>query len=149
MFEQQILDTPVTVLSTTYSARDHLAGNGRRFLNSLIDTVFFYILAGLTGAVLGLTGNASLVKSPIIINLIALTLFLAYFIVMETSTGATIGKLLTKTRVVTEEGMQPSFKQILGRSFARLIPFDAFSYLGGNPGWHDSLSGTFVVMKEE
>jgi hypothetical protein len=36
----------------------------------------------------------------------------------------------------------------LGRSAARSIPFEPFSFLGGQPtGWHDRLSETRVVRK--
>jgi uncharacterized RDD family membrane protein YckC len=70
-----------------------------------------------------------------------------YFVLTEALFQRTLAKFITGTRVVTADGTQPSFGQIVGRSFARMIPFEAFSFLGSpNPvGWHDSLSGTRVV----
>jgi uncharacterized RDD family membrane protein YckC len=55
--------------------------------------------------------------------------------------------MITKTKVVSRKtGKKPPFWTIVGRTFARLIPFDGFSFLTENPiGWHDSLSGTMVV----
>jgi uncharacterized RDD family membrane protein YckC len=149
MAEVQILDTPISGVDSAYNAKDHLAGSGKRFLNLLIDAVAYYLLAAIAGVILALTGNLSVATGPLSSNVIAFFIILLYYIVMEATTGATLGKLLTKTRVVTEQGEKPSFGQIVGRSFARLIPFDAFSFLGGNPGWHDNLSATFVVKKDD
>jgi uncharacterized RDD family membrane protein YckC len=54
--------------------------------------------------------------------------------------------LITGCKVVNEKGGRPSFGQILGRTFARLIPFEAFSFLGTTGrGLHDSVAKTFVV----
>ena len=48
--------------------------------------------------------------------------------------------------VPTIEGRTPRFPQILGRSLARLIPFEAFSFFGAlGVGWHDSFSNTRVI----
>jgi uncharacterized RDD family membrane protein YckC len=73
--------------------------------------------------------------------------FVAYFLATEGLFQRSLAKFLTGTIVVDTEGRRPTFKQTLGRSFACLIPFEPFSFLGGsNPvGWHDSLSGTRVV----
>jgi uncharacterized RDD family membrane protein YckC len=68
-----------------------------------------------------------------------------YYIVLEATTGRTVGKLVMGTKVVTETGGVPTFGQIVGRSFARLVPFDPFSFLASKPGWHDRWSGTRVI----
>ena len=77
-----------------------------------------------------------------------LVVALGYFAFTEALFQRTLAKFLTGTRVVRADGTRPSFAQILGRSFARFIPFEAFSFLfGSHPvGWHDSLSGTRVVL---
>ena len=38
-----------------------------------------------------------------------------------------------------------SLKQVFLRTLIRLIPFEAFSFLGGSKGWHDEWSGTKVI----
>lgn len=98
------------------------------------------------------TGNVNLApQDELKLNLIALPFGLLavvfYYILMEAVFQRTLGKLVTGTIVVTTDGGQPSFGQVVGRSFARLIPFEPFSFLGGNPckGWHDKLSGTLVI----
>lgn len=71
-----------------------------------------------------------------------------YYYAFELKFGKTIGKMFSRTRVLTRDGQKPNSKQILKRTFARLIPFDVFFFLGevGHPiGLHDSLSETVVV----
>ncbi|SFZ90616.1 Uncharacterized membrane protein YckC, RDD family [Flaviramulus basaltis] len=73
-------------------------------------------------------------------------LALLYFITETLLKGRTVGKFVTKTKVVLEDGTMPSVIDYLKRSFSRIIPFEAFSFLGNNGrGWHDSISNTFVV----
>lgn len=81
---------------------------------------------------------------------ILLMAYPAYLIICESVWQRTLGKLASKTKVVDIHGNKPGFWRIVGRTFARLIPFEAFSFLGGKYpiGWHDSLSGTLVVPSE-
>lgn len=74
-----------------------------------------------------------------------------YYILAEyLSNGKTLGKIVTGTRTVTLTGDKPTLNQIIGRSFARIIPFEPFSYLGDQPnGWHDRLSETLVIDEEK
>ena len=73
-------------------------------------------------------------------------LLLIYYTTIETLTGRSLGKFITKTKVVIYDGSKPTFNEILVRSLCRLIPLEHFSFLGedGN-GWHDSISKTYVV----
>ena len=69
-----------------------------------------------------------------------------YYVLFEALTGRTPAKYITGTRVVNMMGGKPSFGQILGRSAARFIPLEPFSFFGSSRrGWHDSLSHTRVV----
>jgi uncharacterized RDD family membrane protein YckC len=73
-----------------------------------------------------------------------------YYSIFEIATGRTLGKYITKTIVVDEYGDEAFSADIIKRSLCRLIPFDAFSFLGASGrGWHDSLSNTYVVKKDE
>ena len=70
----------------------------------------------------------------------------AYYCFFEGIFARSPGKWICGTRVVDLEGNRPSFLQVIGRSLARFIPFEAFSFLGSRGiGWHDSLSSTRVV----
>jgi len=79
---------------------------------------------------------------------LGLIVALIYYCCFEVIFGRTVGKFLTGTKVVAEDGMQASAGQIFGRTLCRFIPFEAFSFFGGagRPvGWHDSISKTRVV----
>jgi uncharacterized RDD family membrane protein YckC len=77
-----------------------------------------------------------------------LIFYLTYYLVLEATTSRTLGKLLTGTHVVNDDFGKPSFRQVVGRTLARLIPFEAFSFLGPiGCGWHDRLAKTYVVKR--
>lgn len=84
---------------------------------------------------------------PVIIVIFIFVFNFIYYIIFEGIWGRTIGKWITKTKVVSLTGRKPKFKQIVIRSLSRLIPFEAFSFLiHTHPiGLHDSLSKTIVV----
>lgn len=135
-----------------------LATRGQRFVNSFLDGIVIRVGSfGLgfvsAAAMIGQNGGQALTQEQeLTANLIGILLgfmcMIGYYLIMELTFQRTLGKLATGTQVVTVDGGVPSFGQILGRSFARLIPFDALTFLG-NPsvGWHDKLSGTRVVTK--
>ncbi|MEO8515402.1 MAG: RDD family protein, partial [Flavobacterium sp.] len=82
--------------------------------------------------------------------LIGIIFMLLYFIVMEVTFSRTLGKYITKTIVVMEDGSKPDTATIIKRTLCRFIPFDGLSYFGTpSRGWHDSISDTWVVKKEE
>jgi uncharacterized RDD family membrane protein YckC len=123
-------------------------GRGRRFANLLIDYVCFFILSALLGVVVvmvwGDAGLAALERIPDFV--LGIVVMCAYYIPLEATWGRTIGKLITGTKVVNEDGRRPSFAKIIGRTFSRFIPFEAFSFFGADArGWHDTLSKTYVV----
>jgi uncharacterized RDD family membrane protein YckC len=122
------------------------AGLGARFLNLLIDTFLSRIVATLMAvAVLRAIGpgDATAVLSIVFV----LGGMVGYYVLFESAFGWTLGKLITGTRVIRVDGSKPNVGQIIGRSFARFVPFEPFSVLFGrsNSGWHDSWSGTRVV----
>ena len=126
------------------------ASKGKRFVNYILDQVMAYIvIIGLTLAYLSIQ-SFIYEEGGLMDYVIAYFGFLIYYSIFEASTGRTVGKYITQTKVVTLDGNKPSFSQILGRTFARFIPFEAFSFLGDEPtGWHDSLSKTMVIDLKE
>lgn len=134
---------------------NNLASGGIRFANYLIDLVAYFLMSLLIGIFLGLI--AILTNSDIswLDNMGKLTEYFlgfvimsSYYIFFEALFGQTLGKMITKTKVVDENGDKPSFERIMTRTLCRFIPFEAFSFLSSNAvGWHDSLSKTRVVMK--
>jgi uncharacterized RDD family membrane protein YckC len=127
-----------------------MVGSGIRFLNYLIDIVLFYVFMILIGIILGLTLGEHGVRvfDGCTGQLLGTLILVGYYILFEGIWGQTLGKMITKTIVVDESGNKPTIGQIIGRSFSRLIPFEAFSCFGRQSrGWHDSLSKTYVVKK--
>lgn len=121
------------------------ASTGQRFLTFVLDYVGIMVLAGGLGvASVVFSGDADWVEDipDFLFGLILMTI---YYVGFEATLGRTPGKLLAGTRVVTEQGGTPSVLQVLGRTFARFVPFEAFSAFGGGQMWHDSWSSTRVV----
>ncbi|MEM8865432.1 MAG: RDD family protein [Planctomycetota bacterium] len=125
------------------------ATQGNRFVNYLIDYVVTSILSYAGGFALGaaLVDSVDEQQLAILGGILGFAIYIFYYVVLEIACGKTLGKMATRTRVVDADGNPPSAGQILGRTLARLIPFEPFSYLFGDTtrGWHDGLSKTYVV----
>jgi uncharacterized RDD family membrane protein YckC len=73
-----------------------------------------------------------------------------YYLVFEFFFGRTIGKFITGSVVVNENGLKPNFRIVCVRTLSRFIPFDALSFLTKSGRiWHDSISKTYVVEKKD
>lgn len=121
----------------------------RRFVNLLIDYVGFLALSFVLGIVLGLAGGPAAVQKlqgTGIKYLTGIFLMLIYYVPLEGMFGRTLGKLVTGTKVVDENGNPPTWGKAFGRTLCRFIPFEAFSFFKSDArGWHDSISRTYVV----
>lgn len=127
-----------------------VASRWRRFLGFLVDYVCFIAASFVVGIVWGAASLFLLHRAPDAhgfgANIFGILVFLGYYLVLEGSTGRTIGKMLTGTRVVDDAGRKPSWKKVLGRTLCRLIPFEAFGVFGGRRlAPHDTIPGTRVV----
>lgn len=73
---------------------------------------------------------------------------LFYYNIFEIFSARTVGKLITQTIVVDDNGEKPNHETIMVRSISRLIPFNALSIIGFPARtWHDRISKTYVVDK--
>jgi len=92
-----------------------------RFVSLLIDSIIITLLLGAIGTIFGL----SIMKLGIIPwwwGLIYFLIYIAYFTIMEAHNGQTIGKMITKIRVVREEdGGKINMEQSLMRNVLRII----------------------------
>lgn len=106
---------------------------GRRITAGFIDLAIWlaiFIVASIffgtvvtSGPEPGVTAYSELSGWPLVFYLLA---GLVYFILMEWRFGATVGKLLTGVRVVSEDGKQATLEQITIRNLVRIV--DAFPY---------------------
>ena len=124
----------------------NVVGSGIRFVNFLIDFIVWLVLAFMISFVIELfiqptdQGMITLIGYILIFGT-----FIAYYALMEIKFQKTIGKFVTKTKVVKMNGEKPSDGDIIARTFCRLIPFDRLSFLFVKNGIHDYLSKTTVV----
>ncbi|MDJ1502588.1 RDD family protein [Xanthocytophaga agilis] len=129
---------------------------GKRLANYIIDFILSYIIAVIVIIIIGVVWGALIDEDIIskiddmnsLVDRLITFLFqiICYYIPLEYFAGKTIGKMITRTKVVTEEGEKPDFGTIVGRSCVRIISFEVFSFLSETPiGWHDKVSGTMVV----
>ncbi len=142
----------------------------KRMFNTLIDTMIIMAIFSLFGNIDDLK-NALLVKATNNNNNNALsifaTIFVLYYPILEYFFGKTIGKFITRTKVISNDGNKVSLLQCIGRVFSRFLPFEYlsfiingifrsdakqysiaeyFSYLiNESVFWHDSLPNTLVI----
>lgn len=129
------------------------ADTGKRFLNYLIDVLVFYALAFLTGIVIAIV-SPSIIDNmndssdfALLDRLITLLAYGTYMGIVEgLFKGKSIGKLITKTRAVNEDGTRIGWDKAFARGFSRAVPFCAFSAFGTpcNP-WQDRWTSTMVI----
>lgn len=141
---------------TTDSALED-ASTGMRFTNYLIDLVAFYVVTFVLGTlaywILAVNDiflayfeeESTSIGDKLIDRILGLILYAIFYMVVEGfSKGRTLGKLITKTKVVHTEGRPLNFKDYVLRSLSRIVPFEQLSAFSGYP-WHDKWTNTRVV----
>lgn len=137
-------------------SQDVLASKGTRFANYIIDNIVTFIFGFVIGVIIvlvsELTGSYAMYdlliasENRLTDYIFGAIITILYYTVIETLTSRSLGKYITKTKVVTHEGLKPDLGDIFIRSLCRFIPFNPFSFLGTDgKGWHDSISKTYVV----
>jgi uncharacterized RDD family membrane protein YckC len=136
------------------------ASTSQRFVNYFIDSLFMqYAVAFGTTFLLAkvlITASPDAFYSffgegddmPLLTTYaIALLNHLLYYTICEKAfRGHTLGKLVTGTRVIREDGEELTFKDALLRSLCRLVPFETISiWFGGGGPWHDTWTKTKVI----
>ena len=108
-----------------------------RLYNFLINSIIFFIIVIVFSILLKEYVERQNLKYLMIL------LYYLYYFILELTIGQTIGKMVTKTRVVNSNNSEkPNFTKIFIRTISRLIPIDFLSYLFSSNGIHDILSKT-------
>jgi uncharacterized RDD family membrane protein YckC len=118
---------------TATAAEDRTEVVGRRIGAGLIDLLVLFVLGFVLALFIGDTqasnGNASFNLEGAQ-ALVWLGLALAYYAVLEATTGQTLGKRLLGVRVASRDGGDASAGQVLMRTVFRLIDGIAFYLVG-------------------
>jgi uncharacterized RDD family membrane protein YckC len=135
------------------------ASTGQRFLNLLIDNLFMtyglgYLTGGLVGYLLGtffpefavdLFSDLESMRAILFGVIVAYFNYIVYYTFCERLfRGYTLGKLITGTRAIRNDGQELTFKDTILRTLSRIVPFEVFSGFGGYP-WHDRWTKTMVI----
>lgn len=95
-------------------------GVGIRFVSILIDSIILGIINGIVGVALGVFSRRP-GEVPVDWWLISFIIFIAYYTYLEGSKGQTIGKMITKIKVVQEDGRPIDMSQAFIRNILRII----------------------------
>lgn len=126
----------------------------QRLLNFIIDIVAFYILnlflgllGGLLAVLLKFEGQRFPGGSVQLLFLFAfIASYILYYTLLEGAKGKTLGKLITKTKVVQVDGSALGYKKAFVRTLCRLVPFEFISVFFGGLMWHDSWTYSITVQ---
>ncbi len=115
----------------------------KRVLNYLLDSMFIAFLFILISSIF----NIDILKiDRITLQVYSVLSLSVYYIIMEFFFNKTIGKTITKTRVISTSGNKLTFMQCVLRALCRIIPIDFLSgFLFSGSFWHDSIPKTMVV----
>jgi uncharacterized RDD family membrane protein YckC len=131
-----------------------LARSGKRFANYIIDLIFFYIawkaffkFLGLRIAMAMIGPDDGKVAIYLKVYLLIFLFELSFMAAIEFfSSGRSIGKLVTRTRAVNDDGTPITLRTALLRRLSRMVPFEALSALGPKTEpWHDRWTKTRVI----
>jgi len=102
-------------------------GIGIRFVSLLIDSLIISIIFGVLGSILG----AGMMRhGSWSVGLLSFAFYIAYYTYLEGTRGQTIGKMITKIKVVREDGRPIDMEQAFKRNILRVID-GFFAYLIG------------------
>ncbi|MFC2086123.1 ATP-binding cassette domain-containing protein, partial [Bacteroidota bacterium] len=81
----------------------------------------------------------------------AIITYCAYYVTLEYKFHITLGKLITRTIVINNDGLYPALDTIFLRTIFRLIPFEPLSLLFSSKRkcWHDSFAQTIVIDRNK
>ena len=134
-------------------SESNVANSTLRLVNFIIDSIALLIIGfiisttyGLTVFILNIEINPTNYSTFEFFSIaIYFFTFFGYYIILESKYQKTLGKMITKTRVVNEKGEKPKLSTITARTIYRLIPFDRLSFLFLKNGIHDMISKTIVI----
>jgi len=132
------------------------AGSGKRLANYIVDLISFYVfMYFFSYVIVEVSMDLAIIMyaepeyggRPLLAQLINMGFYGFYMGLLETLfRGRSLGKLITGTIAVNEDGTRINGRKALLRGLCRAVPFNALSALG-TPcyPWHDKWNNTYVV----
>ena len=102
-------------------------GIGIRFVSLVIDSL---IISAIFGALATVLGVGMMRHGSWSVGLLSFAFYIAYYTYLEGTKGQTIGKMVTKIKVVREDGTPIDMEQAFKRNILRVID-GLFAYLIG------------------
>ncbi|MBI9060103.1 MAG: RDD family protein [Labilibaculum sp.] len=131
-----------------------IASNSKRFINWLVDSIsisiLWLILLPVIVVILKKAGLFDNLKNGETMDLefTVLPIAFLYYLTFESIFKTTLGKLITRTKIIRQDNEEVNFVDILLRTLCRFIPFEQLSFLAEKPaGWHDKISETRIITK--
>jgi uncharacterized RDD family membrane protein YckC len=137
------------------------ASSGQRLLNFIVDNVLLrLVIEFVTGTMLiqamlniapeftySAFGDGISAEGFLISYLFAVIHYIFYYTICEKAfKGYTLGKLISGTRAIRNDGQELTLKDCILRSLSRMVPFEVFSGLGSScEPWHDTWTNTRVI----
>lgn len=136
------------------------ASGGKRFVNYIIDYIAYYVfMIGIGFLIMAIDMDLAVVMygepedggNSLISLLINIVFFALFMGVMETVLkGRSVGKLITGTIAVDENGNRITGNTAMLRGLCRIVPFEPFSAFGSPCyPWHDKWTKSYVVSYKE
>lgn len=97
-----------TILDANQEAMYEDASKWKRFANYIIDLIGFYALVFITGIIFALS-NITIEESKLNDYIFGITIMILYYMITEGLSGRSLGKLITKTKVINMENEKPTF----------------------------------------
>ncbi len=128
---------------------NELASIKQRFGNFILDLFFLIFFLKVFLTLVGLENSIEQLNE----NILGLSAMFIYYTIQEALCGKTLGKRITGTKAVNEDGSKLTPVKALVRTLYRFIPFEPISFLFGGQGkprgWHDLCSKTIVISTKK
>mgnify|MGYP001338157901 FL=1 len=114
-------------MESSIPIRMEYQGIGIRFVSLVIDSL---IISAIFGALATILGFGMMRHGSWSVGLLSFAFYIAYYTYLEGTRGQTIGKMVTKIKVVREDGTPIEMEQAFKRNILRVID-GLFAYLIG------------------
>ena len=117
--------TDLDQMESSIPIRMEYQGIGIRFVSLVIDSL---IISAIFGALATILGFGMMRHGSWSVGLLSFAFYIAYYTYLEGTRGQTIGKMVTKIKVVREDGTPIEMEQAFKRNILRVID-GLFAYL--------------------